>query len=122
MPGETPEKPPLVKKTSIVGALRTGDVKGAVTGVLTAAPLLETKKEKAARHWSVFRTQAPPKFLVQGSPRYAVALSLILTPTTLHPPPPAVLPHEWTNGHSNAHVHIFVCICQSLCMHMCRSL
>ena len=42
MPGETPEKPPLVKKTSIVGALRTGDVKGAVTGVLTAAPLLET--------------------------------------------------------------------------------
>ena len=75
MPGETPEKaaPPLVKKTSIVGALRTGDVKGAVTGVLTAAPLLETKKEKAARHWSVFRTQAPPKFLVQGSPRYAVA-------------------------------------------------
>lgn len=76
MPGETPEKaaPPLVKKTSIVGALRTGDVKGAVTGVLTAAPLLETKKEKAARHWSVFRAQAPPKFLAQGSPRCAIDL------------------------------------------------
>ena len=93
MPGETPEKaaPPLVKKTSIVGALRTGDVKGAVTGVLTAAPLLETKKEKAARHWSVFRTQAPPKFLVQGSPRYAVAVPNP-NPYPPPPPPPALLP------------------------------
>jgi hypothetical protein len=90
MPGEAEKAaPPLTKRPSIVGALRTGDVKGAVTCVLTAAPLLETKKEKAARHWSVFRAQAPPKFLAQGSPRYAVAPSLILTPTTLHPRPQA---------------------------------
>lgn len=109
MPGEAEKAaPPLTKKLSIVGALRTGDVKGAVTGVLTAAPLLETKKEKAARHWSVLRAQAPPKFLAQGSPRYAVALSLILTPTTLHPLPQLFTPHEWTKG-----LKILVCTCQS---------
>ena len=63
MPG-SPEKRP-----SVVGCLGRGDVKGAVTGVLSAASLMETKKEKAARHWGVLRSQAPPSFLVQGSPR-----------------------------------------------------
>ena len=70
MPG-SPEKATakLMKRPSVVGSLRTGDVKGAVTGVLSAAPLMETKKEKAARHWGVLRSQAPPSFLAQGSPR-----------------------------------------------------
>ena len=63
MPG-SPEKRP-----SVVGCLGRGDVKGAVTGVLSAASLMETKKEKAVRHWGVLRSQAPPSFLVQGSPR-----------------------------------------------------
>ena len=57
------------RRLSIVGSLRTGDYMGAVDGVLSGSPLMETKKEKAARHWGVLRSQAPPSFLAQGSPR-----------------------------------------------------
>lgn len=57
------------RRLSIVGSLRTGDYMGAVDGVLSGSPLMETKKEKANRGWGVLRAQAPPSLLALGSPR-----------------------------------------------------
>ena len=114
---------PLMKPPSVVGSLRTGDTKGAVTGVLSAAPLMETKKEKAARRLGVLRAQAPPMFLAQGSPRCAVALNriLILAPT---PTPTVAVAVALKSGQPEPHAPpsppaLRPPMCQRLCPPRC---